>query len=295
MDSDIEQFLIYLQQLRGLSERSLRAYRTDLKQWEAFLQAEGMSLLEVDFQTAGGYLLERRKKGLSPAAVNRSLGALRGFYRYLLRMGKIRANPFSGLKSLKNPRTLPRVLKQKELLQLIQSLPPDFEGVRDKFIFLLLYSTGCRASEILNLTTKTIQDAVDRFKILGKGKKERVVFLTDEACKVRDEYLALREKIFGILSHPFLFVNRTGEPLTASMLGHNLKKRLLRAGIIHKVTPHTFRHTFATDILSNGADIRQVQELLGHSQISTTQIYTHVGIERLRKILKEAHPHGGLK
>lgn len=295
MDPVIEEFLIYLQRLRGLSERTLRAYRTDLGHWQRFLEAEGVGILEADSQLAGGFLLERRRKKLSPAAVNRSLGALRGFYRFLMRTGKVEINPFSGLRCLKNPRTLPRVLKHSELRMLLNSLPDDFEGSRDRFIILLLYSTGCRAGEVLSLRRQVLAFSSDRFKVLGKGNKERVVFLTKETQEARDRYLRLAQERFGVCAHGLALVNRHGEPLTASMLSHLLKKRLSDAGIIRRVTPHTFRHTFATDILSNGADIRQVQELLGHSRISTTQIYTHVGIERLRKILKEAHPHGGLK
>ncbi len=295
MDALMEEFLIYQQRLRGLSERTLRAYRTDLGHWERFLQAEGVGILEADSQLAGGFLLERRRRKLTPAAVNRSLGALRGFYRFLLRSGKVTVNPFSGLRSLKNPRLLPRVLKQSELRLLLSGLPLDFEGTRDRFIFLLLYSTGCRAGEVLALRYEVLAASVDRFKVTGKGNKERVVFLTRQAQASRDDYLCALKERFGVPVHGMALVNRHGEPLTHSMLSHLLKKRLSEAGIIRRVTPHTFRHTFATEILSNGADIREVQELLGHSRIATTQIYTHVGIERLRKILKEAHPHGGLK
>lgn len=293
MDPLMEEFLTYLERLRGLSERSLKAYRTDLGHWQRFLEAEGVGILEADSQVAGGFLLQRRLKRLSPAAVNRSLGALRGFYRYLVRTGRMTANPFAALRCLKNPRHLPRVLKQSELRLLFRSLPGDFEGLRDRFLFLLLYSTGCRAGEVLSLRLRDLEGCTDRLKVLGKGNKERVVFLTPEAREALHDYLRVRTERFPGASQPAAFVNRSGEALTASMLAHALKKRLHQAGILRRVTPHTFRHTFATDILANGADIRQVQELLGHSRISTTQIYTHVGIERLRKVLREAHPHGG--
>lgn len=296
MDQLMLDYLSYLKHLRGLSPRSLQAYTLDLTRWQEFLDAEGLKVLEADNQTAGGFLLERRRGGLSPAGVNRQLGALRGFYRYLVRIGKLKINPFTGLRTLRNPRKLPRVLRPSELKALLGAVQGGFQGLRDRLVVELLYATGCRASELLGLRLSDAEKAADRLKVLGKGKKERVVFLTPGAKTALENYLRLRKdpSLFESMpTHGLLLVNRHGEPLTAAMLAHLLKKRLQEAGIFRRVTPHTFRHTFATDILEGGADIRQVQELLGHAHVATTQIYTHVGLERLRTVLKHAHPHGG--
>lgn len=296
MDALIDDYLRYLEQVRGLSSRSICSYRADLNRWEAFLQREGLSLLEVTPEVAGGYLLERHRQGLSPSGVNRCLGALRGFYRYLLRRGVAKSNPFHGLKTMKNPRHLPRILKEVDLKALLRSLPDDFQGRRDRLIIELLYSTGCRAGELLSLTVHPFKSGLDRFTVRGKGGKERVVFLTPSAREALEAWLETRAR--GLpggqpIRTDALLVNLRGEAFTPTMLIHALRKRLAQAGIRHRVTPHTFRHTFATAVLNNGADIRQIQEMLGHAHISTTQIYTHVGLERLRQVLQKAHPHGG--
>ncbi len=296
MDHLVSEYLGYLENIRSLSPRSIKAYTLDMKRWVEFLASEEIEVHLADQEIAGGFLLQRRRSGLSPAGVNRQLGALRGFYRYLVKNGKIAVNPFSGLRSLRSPRKLPKVLRPSEISRLLSILPEDFEGTRDRLIFELLYATGCRASELLNLPLTKAENIQDRFTVMGKGKKERVVFLTPQAKVILGTYLKMRSVLLQdkkLDSSPALLISRHGHELTASSLAHLMKKRLSQAGILRRVTPHTFRHTFATHILEDGADIRQVQELLGHANVATTQIYTHVGLERLRSVLKHAHPHGG--
>lgn len=296
MDRLMAEYLTYLETSRGLSPHTLTAVRQDFSKWEEFLAEEDLTVPEVQAPQASGFLAQHRKRGLSPLSVNRIASSLRGFYRYLVRSDRVATNPFSQVRNLKAGRRLPSLLQPQDLGELLEPGKDEFRETRDRMIFEILYATGCRASELLSLNVD--QMTRETLRIRGKGDKERLIFLSAEAIQAWEAYRPHREKrVDGGNSDSLkaLILNHRGHRLGAMGLSVILKRNLKEAGIWQKVTPHTFRHTFATHLLNEGMDIRHLQELLGHSQLSTTQIYTHLSLDKLRSALEQAHPHGGKK
>lgn len=291
----IGDYLTYLQSVKALSPHTRLAYQRDLLAWQDFLQAEEVDLLDAEAGVAGAFLAGLKKSGLASSSVNRTLSCLRGFYTFLLKTGKIKLNPFHGIRNLKQPKVLPNFLFEKEIEALL-SLPGEgFQGERDRVILELMYATGCRISEITSANLGDFSADFRSLKVIGKGDKERWVFLTDQARSALLAYLPLREgriQTGNADAQQALFLNRRGKRLSklgiAKMLAHYVQK----SGLAKKVTPHTLRHTFATHLVNEGLDIRIVQELLGHARLATTQVYTHLGFDRLKDIVRSAHPHG---
>lgn len=288
----IEEFLNYQRDIKGISENTIKGYLRDLKTWKSFLE-ERSERYEVNRSIIRAYMVVMQKKGLKASTVNRHLSTLRSYYRHEILKGEREDNPFGMVKSLKKEGRLPSHLFQKELDMIFNEKETDFFTIRDQLIFKTLYSTGCRVSELVSLNCK---DMVNKSKVLvtGKGDKDRFIYLTPDVKELLQTYLPLRE---GMLlkrngSTNGLFLDFKGERLTTRGVYYLINKRIKEAGVDKKVSPHTFRHTFATHLLNEGADIRIVQELLGHKSISTTQIYTHTGIEKLRQVYRGAHPHG---
>jgi integrase/recombinase XerC/integrase/recombinase XerD len=225
------------------------------------------------------------------------LSALKGFYLRLVIEGVIQASPLNSIRSLKNSSHLPDFLFEEEVEEILDISGEDFTSLRDKAILEMLYSTGCRVSELVDIRVQQIQK--DRpIMVRGKGDKDRLVFVGDSAYKSLLAYLPFREeklKSLGKQDNPALFINQRGGGLTARGVAHILEKRLQGVAAEKRVSPHTFRHSFATHVLDRGADIRVVQELLGHSSLSTTQVYTHLGIGKLKEVYAQAHPHGKIR
>ncbi len=304
MDRRIEDYLAFLDAVRGLSPRTLRSYREDFEGFDAFV-ADSAAAGDVDSVTASdirAYVAFLVVEGKAGSSVNRALSAIRGYFRYRVRFGGLAVDPSRDVEGLPFKRPLPRFLFEDEASAFLGL--PEGEGFgpsRDRAMLEFLYSTGCRVAEASNLTLDRLDLAGGSARVMGKGSKERVVFLAGQAKAALDDYLPLRSERrlragLGVSGgKEYLFVNARGGRLTERGFEWIIQGYAERSGSPRPVTPHAFRHSFATHLVGRGADIRVVQELLGHSSVSTTQVYTHVDMERLRKVYEQAHPHGGRK
>ena len=317
-DADDPALAAYLRHLaaeRNASPHTLSNYRRDILQYCAFARRADPTLPRPFDWTLPDRLSVRRflasfpKNGRAPATASRKLSALRSFYRFLVRESLVPSNPFTLIHQPKPRHRLPSVLTPDETARLLDTPPPpsprppstpladlyaQTAAARDAAILELLYTAGIRLAELCTLTDDRLDLASLTVRVLGKGKKERLCPIGRPAAEALRRALSLRDRWLAALSlHPSpapLFVNRAGKPLSRVSVEKLLKKRLAAAGLPLRATPHTLRHSFATHLLDNGADLRSVQELLGHANLSTTQIYTHVSIERLREEYARAHP-----
>ena len=290
-------FVAKLEHEKGFSEHTLRAYHKDLLQFDNFLKAEKRSSLEsINHLLLRRFLAVLRSKNYSKTTIARKLASIRSFFKFLIREGELVSNPFEMLRTPKQDKKLPHFLSITEVDVLLKT--PDSStvmGLRDMAIMETLYSTGIRVSELVGLDESNIDFFAGMIKVQGKGKKERLVPIGSHAIKAINEYLDSRskskkeeeEKVSR--SEP-LFLNKFGGRLTARSVARSLNKYLKMSGVNLLTSPHTFRHSFATHLLDKGADLRSVQEMLGHSSLSTTQVYTHITTERLKNVYDKAHP-----
>ncbi|MCL6561115.1 MAG: site-specific tyrosine recombinase XerD [Firmicutes bacterium] len=293
MEKLLDDFIYYLAVERGLAENTLVSYRMDLTGFISFCKKQS----QLSVHVAGrdlimSYLFQLQVDGRSPATISRHLAALRSFYRYLLKEGITAKDPTAGLESPKLAQKLPRVLTTEEVDHLLsQPLIGEPAGIRDKAMLELLYATGIRVSELVSLNVEDINLESGFIRCFGKGSKERMVPFGDVSGRYLGEYLARgRHKLTRTGAAAALFVNQHGRRLTRQGFWKIIKKYALKAKIDKEITPHTLRHSFATHLLENGADLRAVQEMLGHADISTTQIYTHLTRSRLKEIYLKTHP-----
>jgi integrase/recombinase XerC len=292
VDAEIERFLVHLTDGRNASPHTVRAYSGDLVHLAGFLEQEGVEeTAEITPLHLRMWLAELTERGLSPVTRARRLSAVRAFFRFLSRESLIEGNPAASLRSPRRPRRLPHFLSTAEIRRLLAS-PDDRDRyvLRDRAILELLYSTGCRVGELAGLNEEDVdlRSAVSRIR--GKGRRERLAPLGSFAVTALQDWLPARLEIVAGPREPALFLNRYGTRLSARSVGRLLTKYIHREGLSGRTSPHTLRHSFATHLLDAGADLRAVQELLGHKNLETTQIYTHVTVERMRKIYDRAHP-----
>jgi integrase/recombinase XerD len=295
MNQRLDQFLHYLIVEKGLSKNTLEAYGHNLNRFLSHLQKKGIHNLEaVGKLDVKGFLLSLKKQGLSAKSVVRNLVALRTFFKFLTQEGILEANPVEEIESPKVAKTLPEILSLKEVEQLLEQPDPQtLLGVRDRAMLELLYATGMRVSELTRLPLNQINLEGGYVLLYGKGSKERLVPLGREAIQRVTQYLkTARGKLAKGKESPFLFINRSGGAMSRQRFWKSLKAYGLKAGIRKRITPHLLRHSFASHLLERGADLRSVQMMLGHVDISTTQIYTHVTGERLKKVHQRYHPRG---
>jgi integrase/recombinase XerC len=303
----VEQYLQYLKHVRHLSENTIVAYRRDMaafadylrRRTESATRARGPSERGLDAAAVRGFVADCTRKGLSSRSINRVLSALRGYYRFLQKFAREEGNPFRDVRSLRTDKPLPSFLFETEMEQLLDRDTVDFWQKRDRLILELLYSTGCRVSELTAVDLDDLAPNDGSVRVMGKGGKERLVFLGQQARELLREYLLRRRPVLARLGRErdqqALLVNRRGGRLTPRGVQVLLAKSVVAAGIDKPVSPHTFRHSFATHVLNRGADIRVVQELLGHASLSTTQVYTHLDVEGLQRVYQRAHPHARLR
>jgi integrase/recombinase XerD len=289
----VNEYLAYLAVERGLAENSVAAYRRDLRRTVGYLIGAGASAFpEVGRGLVARLLFRLREEGLAPRTVARHVASLRGFFRYLLTQGHITDDPTAHLESPSPWTRLPGALSEREVEQLLGA-PPTSEhgGVRDKAMLELLYAAGLRVSELVTLRLSDVDLEVGYVRCRGKGSKERVIPLGAKAQSWVRRYLAsARPRLARGGVNPSLFLNRLGRPLTRQGLWKILRGHARAAGIDRRVTPHTLRHSFATHLLEHGADLRAVQMMLGHADISTTQIYTHISRAHLKAVYDRYHP-----
>ncbi len=291
----VEEYLHFLAVERGSSLNTLEAYSRDIRQFLEFAEASGVaSSLAVNPEHVTAFLGELRGQGLSSASVNRKLAAIRGFYKYLLRVARVEENPLARVETARTWMRLPGTLSRDEMETLLAQ-PPEATpaGVRDRAMLELLYATGIRVSELATLTLNRVNRQMGFLVTVGKGRKERIVPVGQSALGWLGRYIEqARPAFLKKKTSTALFLNRSGERFTRQGLWKLIKKYAKMAGLERKVHPHTFRHSFATHLLEGGADLRSVQVMLGHTDISTTQIYTHVTRERLKEIHRKYHPRG---
>lgn len=291
----IDEYLNFLAIEKGLSLNTLEAYSRDLNRYSEFMENRGITnIREITSDDVISYLGSLRKNGLTANSVNRGLAAVRGFYKYLLRENVMDENPVANIELAKIWMRLPDTLSKDEMnLLLEQPEAKTLLGIRDRAMLELMYATGIRVSELISLTVNSINWQVGYLVVVGKGSKERIVPVGKSAIDYMTQYVNEgRLKLLKGKRTNFFFVNRSGNGLTRQGFWKIIKKYATKSGLHKKVHPHTFRHSFATHLLEGGADLRSVQVMLGHSDISTTQIYTHVTRERLKEIHKKYHPRG---
>jgi integrase/recombinase XerD len=295
MNQMLDQFLHYLIVEKGLSKNTIEAYSHGLNRFLNHLREnEIQEWVKVTKFDAKAFLLSLRKQGLSIKTVVRNLVAIRTFFKFLLQEGILEVNPVDELESPKMAKTLPNILSLKEVEQLLEQ--PNLQtplGIRDRAMLELLYATGMRVSELTQLPINQVNLEGGYVLLYGKGSKERIVPLGSEAMKWVTHYLkTARERLARGRESQSLFINRSAKGMSRQGFWKNLKTYGQRAGLRKRITPHLFRHSFASHLLERGADLRSVQMMLGHVDISTTQIYTHVTGERLKKVHQRYHPRG---
>ncbi|MDR0933358.1 MAG: tyrosine-type recombinase/integrase [Victivallales bacterium] len=310
--SQLDGFIRHLRGERNASEHTISAYSSDVIEFARLVRDSDESFDDwqsVDFEQARTFQMRLFESGDCKRSQRRKLSALRSFFRFLQKTGQIDSNPFNRMPPLKVERPLPLVMNTGQIDRLLAAIPDywqhavlvgiakssesaRFAAARDRAMVETIYSGGLRISEAVGLNHVDLDLRSGVAKVRGKGKKERLAIIGDCAIKALKEYFAVcGECFFRMESGQPVFLNRFGERLTARSFQRNLKSYLVSAGLPPDFTPHKLRHSFATHLLDNGADLRSVQELLGHENLSTTQIYTHVSAERMRNVYDQAHPH----
>jgi integrase/recombinase XerC len=286
MDGAISSFLRYLEVERGASRHTVRNYAVDLREFAAFLHGEGVAVAEADSRLVRAYLATLYQRRLAKTSIGRHLASIRSCFRFLARRGVIARNPARPVRSPRPPRPLPAFLPKDESKELLDLPRSGTEAARrDHALMELLYATGIRVAECCGLDCEDLDRSSGTARVRGKGDKERVVPVGDVALAAVEQYLAVGGRSTGPL-----FQNQHGGRLTPRSIHRIVARQARQAGLDRRVTPHTLRHTCATHMLGEGADLRLIQELLGHARLATTQRYTHVTAELLMKVYDAAHP-----
>jgi len=289
----IEVFVDNLWLEQGLSRNTLSAYATDLRALALWLNGQGLGLLQASREQLLQYLAQRAESGSKARTSARQLSSLRRFYRYLVREGRLAEDPSARIEAPKLGRSLPKSLTEAEVEALLSAPPTDdLLGLRDRAMLELLYATGLRVSELVGLELSQLNLRQGVVRVLGKGSKERLVPLGDESVAWLQDYLQEARPQLQKQPVDALFLTRRGEAMSRQAFWYMIKRYAIRVGIRKSLSPHTLRHAFATHLLNHGADLRVVQMLLGHSDLSTTQIYTHIARERLKDLHTQHHPRG---
>lgn len=295
MHESVEAFLDYLTVERGLASNTISAYRRDLGFYCSFLEENGITALSrAARDDITKFMFSQKDKGIAANSIARRLAAIRMFHRFLCRERITPSDPSSLIETPKLWKRVPEVLSYQEVEALLAAPHGTRRGeqeIRDRAILEVMYATGMRVSEVVNLRTDNVNLEIGFLRCIGKGNKERVIPLGKKAVACVNRYLASsRQRILGARQSEYLFVSRMGKKISRQTFWKLIKKYASRAGIRKNIKPHLLRHSFATHLIERGADLRSVQEMLGHSDISTTQIYTHINKDRLKSVHKTYHP-----
>ncbi|MEN6521181.1 MAG: site-specific tyrosine recombinase XerD [Armatimonadota bacterium] len=293
MDAHIQKFLDYLMVERGLSKNTIASYALDVAQFAAYSDEMGVDTVKgIHEELITKFIARLRREKYAASSVERKFAALRTFLKFLQREGDISGDPASAIENPRPAKPLPKILTEDDIVRLLSQ--PDLSepnGIRDRAMLETMYATGLRVSELVNLLTNDVNLGVGFVRCVGKGSKERVVPIGDIAVGMIRRYLNESRPIFAKgLRNEYLFITRLGGPMTRVGFWKIVKKYAKSAGITKQITPHVLRHSFATHLLEHGADIRSIQEMLGHADIATTQVYTHVTREHLREVYRKSHP-----
>lgn len=276
---EIDNFLYFLKKELNYSDYTIKNYQLDLTDFFKYVSKSNIDFLNIKNTHVRGYLKYLDTCNLKNTTISRRISALRTFYNYLLEKGLVKSNIFLNVKNPKLEKKLPNYLNYTEIEELLASIDTKTdEGLERRLLIEMFYSTGCRVGEMVNVKISDIDFSSKTIKVMGKGSKERIVYYGDYASKYLEDYLKNKDK------KGYLFTNKSGEKLTIEEVEYIVRDIMKHISIKTHVTPHTLRHTFATHLLNNGADIRTVQELLGHANLSTTGIYTHVSSDRLKDV-----------
>tara|TARA_B100000475_G_C15013129_1_gene321168 strand:+ start:924 stop:1814 length:891 start_codon:yes stop_codon:yes gene_type:complete len=294
MNDYFQDYLIMLRVERNMSANTIDAYKRDLKQYLGYIidDLEIKSLYNISSDNIRDYIRNLNNQGLAPKSIARIISSIRSYHNFLSSEQIIKENPALNLDTPKIPKKLPLVLSEKEISDIIKAIDDAYQfAKRDKAIIEMLYSCGIRVSELCDLETSNLIIDDDLIRVMGKGSKERLLPIGGRAKRLLNDYLIhSRHKLIKKTSSSFVFVSRNGKRLTRAMINNILKKWSLNSGIKKPISPHTLRHSFATHLLEGGADLRFVQALLGHSDITTTQIYTHLDKHHIKQVYKSHHP-----
>ena len=279
MMKEIDNFLYFLKKELNYSDYTIKNYQLDLTDFFKYVNKSNIDFLNIKNTHVRGYLKYLDTCNLKNTTISRRISALRTFYNYLLEKGFVKSNIFLNVRNPKLEKKLPNYLNYTEIEELLASIDTSSsEGLERRLLVVMFYSTGCRVGEMVNIKISDIDFSSKTIKVMGKGSKERIVYYGDYASKYLEDYLKNKDR------KEYLFTNKRGEKLTIEEVEYIVRDIMKHISIKTHVTPHTLRHTFATHLLNNGADIRTVQELLGHANLSTTGIYTHVSSDRLKDV-----------
>jgi integrase/recombinase XerC len=291
-------FLQYLQFQKRKSKHTVQAYKTDLEQFEAFLEGLNKKPVEAaNRQDIRKWIIRLSQEKLHPNSINRKLSTLRAFYLFLMREGKLSQSPMQAISSLKKPKRLPVFVKEKNMEFLLEDLEfsSQFSGLRDRLVIELLYGTGMRLSELLGLTWDKVHFPDARILVFGKRSKERWLPLHKNLVSLLKDYKLLIETELPVSNVNSLILTDQGKPAYPVLVQRIVKKYLSVVTTEKKKSPHVLRHTFASHLLNAGAEINSIKELLGHSSLAATQVYTHNSVEKLKQVYQQAHPRSGKK
>lgn len=296
MKKCVEEFMEYLEFERKYSMHTITNYQKDLEDFSIYLKNKSKKFDSLSYSDVTDYLIYLGEKNYSPSSVNRHLSSIRSFYDYLMKEGATKSSPFKLVKGPKRAKKLPNYLQYDEFVDLVNTCDETSLGIRNRMILELLFATGLRVSEAVDIKLKDINFKAREINVVGKGKKARIVYFNKVCQEVMSKYVInARQDLLKGKTSEYLLINHIGNKLTRRGVADILEKLIMKSSIKHKISPHTLRHTFATLLLNEGMDIREVQELLGHERLSTTSIYTHVSNEELRRVYLNNHPRAHKK
>ena len=296
MAETLEQFLSYLKVERRYSDHTLTSYRTDVSQFMEFIgeEYEVDELMVVRTVMIRDWVMRLMEQGISPRSVNRKLSSLKTLFKWLRKNGRIDSDPSAKIKGPKTPRHLHETVQKDALDQLfdLSDSPGTFSELRDRTVVLFLYSTGVRLSELIGLCDQDVDHATTSVKVLGKRRKERIIPLTSEIMGQMSIYMKLRNETFSRSDFDSFFVTDKGNKCYSKLVYRIVNRYISLVSSVQQKSPHVLRHSFATHMLEAGADLNAIKELLGHANLSATQVYTHNSVEQLKQVYKQAHPRG---